>query len=251
MGSLRGVVILVGVALLQYTVQSQSSCKGADGLPGTPGIVGRDGMSGVRGEKGQTAVEDKVEYDLRTLKGNAGGRGVLGFPGPKGYYGDMGEGGPQGPQGASGHQVGVVHSGSPTMHQSAFSVIRNLNTYPPNKMKLVFQQALVNTAGDLSLDTGTFTCRVSGIYYFVFHASSKVPMCLRLRSDVVSESSLGFCDYNIRGTGQVLSGGGVLQLSRGQKVWLEGFKDRQPPSVDSDTQDKYIIFNGFLLFATG
>ena len=49
---------------------------------------------------------------------------------------------------------------------------------------------------------------------------------------------------------QVLSGGGVLQLSRGQKVWMEGFIDNQPASVTDNTLEKKIIFNGFLVFPT-
>ncbi|CAL8338474.1 unnamed protein product [Merluccius merluccius] len=114
--------------------------------------------------------------------------------------------------------------------------------------KVVFQNAVVNTPGDFSLTTGTFKCRVSGLYYFVFHAASRVSMCLRLRSEVVSETDLGFCDYNSRGTGQVLSGGAVLQLTKDQHVWMEGFTDNQSPSVSTDIQEKQIIFNGFLLF---
>ncbi|KAG7270222.1 hypothetical protein CRUP_013939 [Coryphaenoides rupestris] len=247
MGSLKGVVILVGVALLQCTVQSSSSCKGVDGHPGTPGNVGRDGMPGVRGEKGQAAPQDTVQYNLQSLKGDVGRRGILGIPGPKGYSGDLGEMGPPGPQGPNGTQGEFVNSGSSMMHQSAFSVVRTLNTYPPIKMKLVFQTAIVNTPGDFNLETGTFTCRVPGIYYFVFHASSRVPMCLRLKSEAVSDLPLVFCDYNSRRTGQVLSGGVVLQLTQGQHVWMEGFTETQP---SSDPSDKKIIFNGFLLFAT-
>ena len=49
---------------------------------------------------------------------------------------------------------------------------------------------------------------------------------------------------------QVLSGGGVLQLTRGMKVWMEGFRDNQPATVTTDTQEKKIIFNGFLVFPT-
>lgn len=48
---------------------------------------------------------------------------------------------------------------------------------------------------------------------------------------------------------QVLSGGVVLQLTAGQKVWLESFKDKQKDTEARDTNDKQIIFSGFLLFA--
>lgn len=47
---------------------------------------------------------------------------------------------------------------------------------------------------------------------------------------------------------QVLSGGVVLQLRVGQKVWLESFRDNQRDGDVNDTNEKQIIFNGFLLF---
>lgn len=47
---------------------------------------------------------------------------------------------------------------------------------------------------------------------------------------------------------QVLSGGVVLQLTAGDKVWLESHRDLQGANVNADTQSKQIIFNGFLIF---
>lgn len=242
-------MILVGVALLQWTVQSSSSCKGTDGRPGEAGLAGRDGWPGLKGEKGQPAQLDKVG-NLPPVKGARGSRGSQGALGPKGYQGDIGEEGEMGPPGAQGPQAGNYNPAATIIHRSAFSVVRTLNTYPPVNMKVVFQNTITNTPGDFDLATGTFTCRVPGVYYFVFHAYSKVSMCLRLRSQVVSDSTLGFCDYNGRRTGQVLTGGVVLQLNQGQHVWMESFMDRQGHVVTADTQEKQIIFNGFLLFPT-
>lgn len=48
---------------------------------------------------------------------------------------------------------------------------------------------------------------------------------------------------------QVLSGGVVLQLTAGQKVWLESFRDQQKDSEVKDRQDKTIYFSGFLIFS--
>lgn len=47
---------------------------------------------------------------------------------------------------------------------------------------------------------------------------------------------------------QVLSGGVVLELTVGQQVWLESFKENQRDAVRNDVQAKQIIFNGFLLY---
>lgn len=47
---------------------------------------------------------------------------------------------------------------------------------------------------------------------------------------------------------QVLSGGVVLELTVGQKVWLESFKESQRDTEKNDVQQKQIIFNGFLLY---
>lgn len=48
---------------------------------------------------------------------------------------------------------------------------------------------------------------------------------------------------------QVLTGGAVIQLRAGQRVWLESFKDQQRDTDTRDTHDKQIIFSGFLLFS--
>lgn len=48
---------------------------------------------------------------------------------------------------------------------------------------------------------------------------------------------------------QVLSGGVVLQLTAGHRVWLQPFRDEQTDGDKNDIRDKRIIFNGFLLFS--
>ena len=54
MGSQRGLVILVGVGLLQWAVRASSNCKGTDGFPGVAGLPGRDGWPGTKGDKGES-----------------------------------------------------------------------------------------------------------------------------------------------------------------------------------------------------
>ncbi|KAJ3602537.1 hypothetical protein NHX12_030290 [Muraenolepis orangiensis] len=245
MGSPTAALILVCAALLQRAAHADpSSCNGVDGLPGGAGLPGLPGLPGFKGERGKPAVAG----NLQTLKGEKGSQGSQGPIGRKGYLGSVGEEGPVGTAGDMGIGDDIIKQVLSMTYQSAFSVVRTLNTYPPNNQKLVFQKAITNKPGDFNLITGTFTCRVPGVYYFVFNAFSRVSMCLRLNSEAVSNLPLRFCDYNSRGTTQVLSGGVVLQLTKDQHVWMEGFADSQLPSVYTDTQDKLISFNGFLLF---
>lgn len=48
---------------------------------------------------------------------------------------------------------------------------------------------------------------------------------------------------------QILTGGVVLQLVAGQKVWLESFRDVQTSKDLEDKHEKKIMFNGFLIFS--
>ncbi|XP_034724321.1 complement C1q subcomponent subunit A-like [Etheostoma cragini] len=253
MGGYYWLAVLVGVSLLLTTGQCDVSCSGLDGRPGENGAPGRDGYPGAKGEKGEPAVMVEGPVDagvLLRLKGETGSRGSQGVMGPKGYRGALGAAGYPGTAGRPGPDgKSIGHGGQPSAQQarSAFSVIRTDNSYPPVGQVVTFQSTVVNTPEDFSAATGRFICRVPGVYYFTFHSVAKVSMCLYIASDAL-EDKLGFCDYN-RNSDQVLSGGVVLQLTARQKVWLESFRDQQKTSELGDSQEKQIIFSGFLLFA--
>ncbi|XP_076028104.1 complement C1q subcomponent subunit C-like [Genypterus blacodes] len=253
MGRSYWLMLLVGVAWLLPPGQCDVNCRGTDGQPGVPGHPGREGLAGVKGEKGEPALLPRGPVDdvaVMWLKGNMGNQGAQGPTGPKGFHGEVGTPGPPGLTGQPGPErmgIGQGHESS-QQTQSAFSVIRTSNTYPAFNQVVTFQSAIVNKPSqDFNIQTGYFTCRVPGVYYFVFHSVSKVSMCLQIASDALQEK-LGFCKDKSSQFDQVLSGGVVLQLVAGQKVWLESFKDQQAASVTRDTADKQIIFNGFLLF---
>lgn len=249
MGGSTGLLILVCVTLLLLLGRGQEDCKVLDGRPGEAGVPGMDGRQGAKGEKGEPAPVLQVnEGILMKQKGVMGSPGPPGVMGPKGYSGDLGpEGlpGVPGPKGPPGHV-----SGSSQFSRSAFSVVRTERNLPRYNEKFTFQSAITSSPEDFDLDTGIFTCKRPGVYYFVFHSMSKVSMCLNLRSDVTDERRLVFCDYNSRKKSQVLTGGAVLTLEKGQKVWLEMYKDKQPDSVPGDTTDKELVFNGLMLFST-
>ncbi|XP_070758631.1 complement C1q subcomponent subunit A-like isoform X3 [Enoplosus armatus] len=253
MGGYYGLAVLVGVASLLTTGQCDVSCGGTDGHAGEAGAPGRDGWPGPKGEKGEAAMMADGPVDagvLLRLKGEIGSRGSQGAMGPKGYRGDLGALGRPGDPGLRGPEGKGIGRGQHSLHrsQSAFSAIRTDSSYPRYNKVVTFQNTVFNTPGDFSAAGGHFTCRVPGVYYFTFHCVAKVTMCLYIATDALYDK-VGFCDYNSRSWDQVLSGGVVLQLTAGQKVWLESFSDQQTESDARDGREKQIIFSGFLLFS--
>lgn len=162
--------------------------------------------------------------ELIALKGDKGENGLIGDFGPKGVSGSLGPPGPIGPAGNPGSSVG---SGFSNAEKAAFTVIRNINEYPRYSRPVKFSESLININNDFNLEEGDFTCRIAGVYYFVFHSVSEGDLCLNLISkNGADRVSLLFCDYNPRKTSisWVMSGGVVIELLVGQKVWLEPFK---------------------------
>ncbi|MBN3277377.1 C1QC protein, partial [Polyodon spathula] len=235
----------VWLAVLLTTAQGQDkdSCRVRDGQPGLVGATGRDGRAGPKGEKGEPAPQGP-KTGLNN-KGDPGERGPEGPTGPKGFNGPLGNLGLSGPTGKSGAKG---EAGSSSLnYRSAFSVLRTLASKP--KGKVVFNQAVTNTDGDYDTSTGIFTCMKPGFYYFVYHGMSTGNLCLSLKSNAEGwgddKEVVGFCDYNKHSSTQVNSGGTVLKLKKGNKVWLEVSNDLNNMATSSDTPS---IFSGFLLF---
>ncbi|XP_047202278.1 complement C1q subcomponent subunit C-like isoform X1 [Girardinichthys multiradiatus] len=254
MAAHRGFAVLVGVASLLSAVRCDVNCKGTDGHPGEAGSTGRDGLPGIKGQKGEPAVRVDGPVDpsvLLRLRGDRGNPGPQGPIGPKGYRGDLGPSGTDGEPGPPGPAGKNIDSGKHSSNQeahSAFSVIRTDTRYPSFNQKITYQNAVVNKYNDFDKTTGVFTCRIPGFYYFTFHSVCKVSMCLGLVREGAEEQQV-FCNYNLRNNDQVLSGGVVLELTVGQKVWLVSYKDKQTESDARDIREKQIIFNGFLIFS--
>lgn len=181
---------------------------------------------------------------VRGPKGDQGSKGEPGEIGIKGYRGDLG---PQGPAGISGPKGSRSEDfGIPENKQSAFSAHATKENPPSVDKPLSFDKVAVNINGDFNIVQGKFTCKIAGVYYFVFHAQSTQNICVRLKSDALLDS-LSFCDYNTRQTKQVVSGGTVLNLSVGQQVWLEPFKGYRDRNQPSRSKDRSFVFNGFLI----
>ncbi|NWS78766.1 C1QC protein, partial [Crotophaga sulcirostris] len=125
---------------------------GTPGLPGMPGVPGKDGRDGLKGAKGEP--------------GEPGEPGLQGKTGPIGPPGPPGDPGPIGMPGEPGMPGSYKEK-----HQSAFSVTRQTSQHPLKNAPVVFNHIIVNTNNDYDTTTGKFTCKLPGLYYFVFHSS--------------------------------------------------------------------------------
>ncbi|KAL4658615.1 complement C1q subcomponent subunit A-like [Arapaima gigas] len=236
------------VAWLVLTVTfgcCEETCRVNDGKPGVVGSPGRDGHPGQKGEKGDAAPVSDPSM-MKGSKGNVGERGIPGDMGKKGYSGSVGLDGPPGLPGPKG--LPGDNTGPSAQYQSAFSVLRTDTRLPKYRKPVTFNTANTNLNNDFNVQTGYFTCRVAGVYYFVFHSMSTGNLCLAIKSDILGDTSLGFCDYNPNAR-QVLSGGVVLELKKNMKVWLEPYElDNKSGNQMTPSDGKSVVFSGFLIF---
>lgn len=231
--------------LLPFAFCQDDTCA-IHGKDGVNGIPGRGGLPGAKGEKGAPALQDELNsIPLQELKGETGIRGPPGDLGQKGFMGAQGPKGFSGPKGPRGSSGGIDGSGGNANKKPAFSVLRNKADLASYGKPVTFDNPLSNVDNEFNLATGYFTCKVPGVYYFVFHASSEGHLCLRFKSNR-NAVSLNFCDLNPRSLSVVVSGGAVLQLSTNDKVWIEPFTksaggSKMPKSMSA-------VFNGFLIY---
>ncbi|XP_063209826.1 complement C1q subcomponent subunit C isoform X1 [Chroicocephalus ridibundus] len=219
------------------TEDAPPSCYGIPGLPGMPGVPGRDGRDGLKGAKG--------EPGLPATPASRGPKGMKGEPGSPGLPGKTGPIGPPGPPGDPGMMGMAGEPGMPgsykQKHQSAFSVTRQTSEHPLKNVPLVFNHVITNTNHDYNTTTGKFTCKIPGLYYFVFHSSQTANLCVILYKNEIKMAS--FCDHKTN-TMQVSSGGILLRLGAGNQVWLA--VNDYNGMVGISNSDS--IFSGFLLF---
>uniref|UniRef100_A0A4X1W0J2 Complement C1q subcomponent subunit A n=1 Tax=Sus scrofa TaxID=9823 RepID=A0A4X1W0J2_PIG len=188
-------VIMISVlAVSLASSAAQDTCRdldGRDGAAGKPGRPGRPGPKGERGEPGAPAFQTGIR----------GPPGLPGLPGLKGIKGNPGN--------------------IKDQRRPAFSAVRQ--NPPTSGNVVIFDEVITNQEGAYKSQLGQFICDVPGYYYFTFQVVSKWDLCLYImssRRDQVQQS-LGFCDFNSKGLFQVVSGGTVLQLQRGDKVWIQ------------------------------
>nr|XP_012295541.1 complement C1q subcomponent subunit A [Aotus nancymaae] len=238
----RGWLVVCVLAISLASTVTQDVCRapnGKDGVAGRPGRPGRPGLKGEQGEPGAPGIRTGIQ----------GLKGDQGEPGPPGNPGKVGYPGPSGPLGTRGMPGIKGIKGNPgnirDQPRPAFSAIRR--NPPMGGNVVIFDTVITNQEGRYQNNSGRFVCAVPGYYYFTFQVVSKRDICLFIvfssRGQV--RRSLGFCDANSKGIFQVVSGGTVLHLQRGDQVWIE--KDPSTGHIYQGSEADS-VFSGFLIF---
>nr|KAF6504136.1 complement C1q B chain [Rousettus aegyptiacus] len=228
---------LVGVSRAQSSCTGHPAIPGIPGIPGSPGPDGKPGTPGVKGEKGLPGLAgDHGEFGEKGDPGIPGKPGKVGPKGPMGPKGAPGSPGPRGPKGESGDYKAT--------QKVAFSVMRTVNIALRKDQTIRFDHVITNVNNNYEPRSGKFTCKVPGLYYFTYHASSRGNLCVNLvRGRDRMQKVATFCDYT-QNTFQVTTGGMVLKLELGENVFLQATEKNSILGVEGANS----IFSGFLLF---
>ncbi|NWW79160.1 C1QA protein, partial [Climacteris rufus] len=224
---------VLGTALLESRV-----CKAPDGKNGSPGAPGRDGRPGQKGDMGEPG-RPALSVTMQAAKGDAGEPGPPGIPGMDGIPGPVGRVGLPGLPGQKG-PPGIASNIS-EQPRPAFSASRL--SPPAAGTTVVFDNVITNQENSYSPQTGKFTCRTPGLYYFAFQVVSSGNLCLSITKN--RERVLSFCDNNSHSILQVNSGSSVLSLAPGDQVSLTTGPDQSSSIYRGSEADS--VFSGFLV----
>lgn len=143
-----------------------------------------------------------------------------------------------GPRGRPG-LPGLVEK-CPPLPQSAFSV-KLSGPFPGPSQPIVFQEVLYNHQGHFNPATGVFTCSVPGVYQFGFDIElfqSAVKVGLIRNGTQIRDKQAEAGDSH-----EQASGSSILELEKGDRVWLESKLDKE----ESEKGTTHTVFYGFLL----
>ncbi|XP_005394801.2 PREDICTED: complement C1q subcomponent subunit C [Chinchilla lanigera] len=237
-----GLHLLLLLLAVPLRGQTSPGCYGIPGIPGLPGTPGKDGHDGLQGPKGEPGIPA-----IPGTRGPKGQKGDPGTPGHPGKNGPMGAPGMPGSPGIGG-PPGLPGDGGryKQKHQSVFTVTRQTEQHPAANGLVRFNAVITNPQEDYDRATGKFTCKVPGLYYFVYHTSMTDNLCVQLYRSGVRVTT--FCEHmsqgSKQGSKQVTSGGALVQLREGEQVWL-AVNDYNGMV---GTQGSDSVFSGFLLF---
>ncbi|XP_038629034.1 complement C1q subcomponent subunit B-like [Scyliorhinus canicula] len=230
-------LLLVAASSTQDTCPASSRIHGIPGQPGRPGASGANGKDGAPGKKGNPGPPGSAAMaGVKGEKGEQGFEGMTGKVGPEGDRGVQGEKGAVGEKGARGD----VGDHTSTL-KAAFSMARSTNMSPRKNIPIKFDKVISNEQRRYVTRMGKFQCDIPGLYYFVYHATSKGNLCVNIILN--QEKKVGFCDQ-VYNSFQVSSGGVILQLRRNDEVHLQTTDSNSMLGVEGADS----VFNGFLIF---
>lgn len=241
MTSLRLLPLLHSILVLQVQLSSPlednkippSLCTGHPGIPGSPGAHGGPGQPGRDGRDGRDAAPGE--------KGEKGDRGDTGETGVRGLTGDRGDTGEKGERGQPGECA--------VAPKSAFSAKLSEGHNSPLTVgdAVRFDKIMINEQGDYSPETGRFTCKVPGVYYFAVHATV---YRASLQFDLMKNGHAVASYFQFYGNWPKpasLSGGSLLHLIPGDQVWVQMALGEYNGFYSSTKTDS--IFTGFLVYS--
>uniref|UniRef100_A0A8C6T6A3 C1q and TNF related 5 n=1 Tax=Neogobius melanostomus TaxID=47308 RepID=A0A8C6T6A3_9GOBI len=201
-----------------------TQCVGQPGIPGSPGLHGSPGQPGRDGRDGRDAAHGE-----KGEKGDRGDTGMKGRPGTEGERGQPGE--------------------CAIAPKSAFSAkLSEGLTLPLSVGDAVrFDKIIINEQDDYNAETGRFTCKVPGVYYFAVHATvyrSSLQFDLMKNGHAVASY---FQFYGNWPKPVSLSGGSLLHLVPGDQVWVQMALSEYNGLYSSSKTDS--TFSGFLVYS--
>ncbi|KAG7282489.1 hypothetical protein CRUP_020204 [Coryphaenoides rupestris] len=210
-----------------------SLCTGQPGIPGSPGVHGNAGPPGRDGRDGRDAAPAE--------RGERGERGQQGEMGMRGYTGDRGDSGEKGERGKEGECA--------VAPKSAFSakLAESVTTPLPVGDAVRFDKVTLNEQGDYNPETGRFTCKIPGVYYFAVHATV---YRASLQFDLMKNGHTTASYFQFYGNWPKpasLSGGSLLHLAPGDQVWVQMALGEYSGFYSSSKTDS--TFTGFLVYS--
>lgn len=159
----------------------------------------------------------------------------------RGLTGDRGDSGEKGERGQAGECA--------VAPKSAFSAKLSVGRAPPLAAgeAVRFDEVAVNEQGDYDGETGRFTCRVPGVYYFAVHATV---YRASLQFDLMKNAHATASYFQFHGNWPKpasLSGGSLLHLVPGDQVWVQMALSEYSGFYSSTKTDS--TFTGFLVYS--
>ncbi len=115
---------------------------------------------------------------------------------------------------------------------------------------LIFQEIHTNINNDFDLQTGKFTCQISGTYVFMFSIAIYRPgwPLIHMVKNGIKVVTAHSITHTVSTDFDQASNGAVLTLQDGDQVWLR-FGSGSGQTIHGSVHHKYDSFSGFLLYA--